>query len=401
MTMQMPKWKTYTMESYEIPHIFKEPPKAVFTTKRDKISEADVQWMTRPDGQYSDITRINEKISVYPKGVDPVAKMKYGTNPYKLQVIRVPEVAAEQRVAISRPRLHQNKSVNSNPGIRESASAMDVANKIDLYNINKITSKERVLKQIRPTSSYRIDFLDPEVFRIDFQNKAINKDTDFYSVTSGKIMKITTDNDRTATNSRSITDKVSAQNVSAPFSSYTTNKNNEIYTSDKINDRQFIENVNSNYYINKHTSGSNDTYVDDKITDKLRIMNIQASFSRPTTEVITPDLNLVSKQDLQKIMSKQIFRKDDIMNSMDSGVTLMMKNNQVETNSNRTMKELNTPIMNTEVPMVSRVERESYNRSTGAIPNIGVRQELQTMKENNKGNLSFKMEMYNKDLFEC
>lgn len=399
MTMQMPKWKTFTMESYEIPHIYREPSKAVFTTKVDKVNEADVQWMIRPDGQYADPTRLNEKIRVYPKGVDPVSKIKYGTNPYKLEVIRIPEVAAEQNIALSRPRIHQNKSVNTNPGIRESASVVDITNKIDLYNIKKLTSKEKVLTQVRPTSTYRIDFLDPEVFRIDFKNKAIDPNVDYYSVSSGKMMKILTDSNRDANDVKSIADKIRLNNVLAAHSSYKTNENNEQYTKDKMKeDTLYTNNVNAPYSMMKETNGDNDTYVNDKISDKVRVLNVQASHSMPTTEVITPDLSLFSKRDLQKVISKQVFRKDDIGSAMEFNTQLNMKQVQNEKNSRPTMTEYSTPIMNTDVPMVHRIEKEdTMGRNMGAVPNMGVRQIDQTMKENNKSNISFRMQMYNRD----
>ena len=399
MTMQMPKWKTFTMESYEIPHIYREPSKAVFTQKIEKVNEADVQWMIRPDGQYSDPTRLNEKIRVYPTGVDPVSKIKYGTNPYKLEVIRIPEVALEQNVALSRPRLHQNKSVNTNPGIRESASVVDINSKIDLYNIKKLTSKEKVLTQVRPTSSYRIDFMDPEVFRIDFRNKAIDPNVDYYSVSSGKMMKILTDSNRDANDVKTITQKVQLNNVLAPHSSHKTNENNEQYIKDKLKeDALYTNNVNAPFSMMKETNGDNDTFINDKISDKVRVLNVQASHSMPTTDVITPDLNLFNKRDLQKVISKQIYRKDDIGNAMEFNTQLNMKQVQNEKNSRPTMKEYNTPIMNTDVPVVQRIEKEDMmGRNMGAIPNISARQEDPTMKQNNKSNISFRMQMYNRD----
>ena len=432
MTMQMPKWKTFTLESYEIPHIYREPSKAIFTTKRDKITEADVQWMTRPDGQYSDPTRINEAIQVYPRGVDPVSKVKYGTNPYKLEVIRIPEVPAEQNVAISRPRLHQNIFVNTNPGVRASASAVDVNTKIDMSNIKKITSKEKVLSLVNPVSSYRIDSIDPAIFRLDYNNKALDKDTDYYSVMANRIMKVQTNDNRDAENIKNITDKIHAQNVNATTSSYKTNANNESYTADKIADRAFAYNVNaamSSYKTNannesytadkiserpyvegvnakmssvRYTGGNNGEFIQDKIGDNnLRVMNIQASYSKPTTQVVVPDMNLLSKQELQKIISKQIFRKDDNMNAMDAGVTLQMKQSQGETNSVKTLKELQTPVMNTDVPTVNKIVKEAMpvSRTMSTLPNMDVRQEDFTMKENNKRNLAFRMQMYNPELF--
>jgi hypothetical protein len=388
--------------------------------------------MTRPDGQHSDPTRINEAIQVYPRGVDPVSKVKYGTNPYKLEVIRIPEVPAEQNVAISRPRLHQNIFVNTNPGIRESASVVDVNTKIDMANIKKITSKEKTLTQIKPTASYRIDFVDPNIFRLDFNNKALEDDTDYYSVMANKIMKVQTDGNRDSDNVKHITDKIHSENVIAGMSSYKTNKNNEGYTADKIADRAFAYNVNaamSSYKTNennqmytadkiserpyvegvnakissiRYAGGNTSEFVQDKIgANDLRVMNVQASYSKPTTQVVVPDMNLVSKQDLQKIISKQIFRKDDVMNAMDAGVTLQMKQSQVETNSAKTLKELQTPVMNTDVPTVNKIVKEAMPvaRTMSTLPNMEVRQEEFTMKENNKRNLAFRMQMYNPELF--
>jgi hypothetical protein len=109
----------------------------------------------------------------------------------------------------------------------------------------------------------------------------------------------------------------------------------------------------------------------------------------------------LSKHDLQKILSKQIFRKDDVTNAMESGIELKMKQTQMEAHTTKTMRELNTPIMNTDVPTVNRITKESFDRSMSAIPNTSVRQDMMPLKENNKRNLAFKMEMYNKELFEC
>ena len=103
----------------------------------------------------------------------------------------------------------------------------------------------------------------------------------------------------------------------------------------------------------------------------------------------------MNKQDLQKIISKQVFRKDDIMSAMESATKLNLKQNQVETNSRPTMTEYSTPIMNTDVPTVTRVEKQdNLGRSMGSIPNMAVRQEQINMKENNKRHLAFQMQMY-------
>jgi hypothetical protein len=86
---------------------------------------------------------------------------------------------------------------------------------------------------------------------------------------------------------------------------------------------------------------------------------------------------------------------------MDAGVTLQMKQSQVETNSAKTLKELQTPVMNTDVPTVNKIVKEAMPvaRTMSTLPNMEVRQEEFTMKENNKRNLAFRMQMYNPELF--
>ena len=212
-------------------------------------------------------------------------------------------------------------------------------------------------------------------------------------------MKILTDSNRDANDVKSIADKIQLNNVLAPQSSHKTNENNQQYTKDKMKENTlYTNNVNAPYSMMKETNGNNETYVNDKISDKVRVLNVQASHSMPTTEVITPDLSLFSKRDLQKVISKQVFRKDDIGSAMEFNTQLNTKQVQNEKNSRPTMTEYSTPIMNTDVPVVHRVEKEDMmGRNMGGIPNMAARQSEQTMKENNKSNISFRMQMYNRD----
>ena len=46
----------------ELNHIFRDPPKSIYTRKYEPVNVADVMYMTRPDGVGSDPTRINENI---------------------------------------------------------------------------------------------------------------------------------------------------------------------------------------------------------------------------------------------------------------------------------------------------------------------------------------------------
>src|SRR5579872_3081075 len=58
-------------------HIYKDPPKSITTRRHEPVTEADVLWMTRPDGSASDPTRINEAISYYAKGINPSVEIEY------------------------------------------------------------------------------------------------------------------------------------------------------------------------------------------------------------------------------------------------------------------------------------------------------------------------------------
>ena len=244
MSVQMPKWEKYTTQSYEIPHIFKDPPKAKFTQKVDKISEADVMWMTRPDSAYADPTRLNQNIKYLPRGIDPIAKIKYGSNPYKLQVIRPPEIPVEKLIALSRPRIHQNKSVNTNPGLSNNKSGIDIGQKVDLFNINRITSAQKTVEQRPSGNYYKVEYLDPAIFDIQPTSKNVASNPLFYSASTKAMMRI-------------------------------------------------------------DQPPGNREYIDDKLADKIKQFNVPALKARPVHDIIVPDLNLISKLDLENIVANQ------------------------------------------------------------------------------------------------
>lgn len=115
------------------PHIYKDPPKAIFTRKKERVNIADVQYMVQADAQYGDPTRINEGIQLYARGQNPMVEVSYSnaggastnsalgnaqvSNPYKLDTVRPPLTPIEDRVPLSNPRIHQNYSITTNPQI--------------------------------------------------------------------------------------------------------------------------------------------------------------------------------------------------------------------------------------------------------------------------------------------
>ena len=103
------------------PYIYREPPKAIFTRKKERVEMGDVNYMLRTDSPYGDPTRINEGISVYAKGRNPMVKVDYGAglgakSAYKVEVVRPPLMPLETLQPISAPRSHQNYAIATNPG---------------------------------------------------------------------------------------------------------------------------------------------------------------------------------------------------------------------------------------------------------------------------------------------
>ena len=111
---------------YEVPHIYKDPPKAIFTRKYEPVNVADVMYMVQTDNPRGDPTRINDNLQYFARGVNPMVEIDYGGHgaasqnqsihqnqagsQFKVEVVRPPEYPVETLVALSRPRIHQNYS---------------------------------------------------------------------------------------------------------------------------------------------------------------------------------------------------------------------------------------------------------------------------------------------------
>jgi hypothetical protein len=115
------------------PHIYRDPPKGIFTRKYEPVNVADTMYMYQADAIGGDPTRINEGILMYARGQNPMVEVSYQnaggastnsalgnsqvSNPYKVEVVRPPLMPAESLVPLSAPRIHQNYSVSTNPSI--------------------------------------------------------------------------------------------------------------------------------------------------------------------------------------------------------------------------------------------------------------------------------------------
>ena len=173
-------------------HIYRDPPKSVYTRKKEKVNIADVMYMIRPDDANSDPTRINENILYIARGKNPMVEVDYGnhsaastntsldnrqaSNPYKIEVVRPPLYPAETRVPLSAPRIHQNYSISTNGGI----TPQIVDNQIDKQTVKDITNVRKAVTAGRPTVGLRME--TPKELEASF---AINPNKTSYSMVSG------------------------------------------------------------------------------------------------------------------------------------------------------------------------------------------------------------------------
>lgn len=165
-----------SLPSREDLHIYKLPPYSKFTRKKERVSESDILWMTRPGGSGSDPTRINEAIRYYAAGVNPSVEIEYqnrgspGTrtssmkqnqvgSAYKLDVVRPPLFPVETLHSLSNPRTHQTISVETNPGLSAAYSTNTLAYDFDTWDIGNSVSSNRASgpKTIQSSTRYILD----------------------------------------------------------------------------------------------------------------------------------------------------------------------------------------------------------------------------------------------------
>ena len=138
-------------------HIYRDPPKSITTRKYNPVNVADVMYMAQADNPNGDPTRFNEAIKVYARGKNPMVEIDYGAgqgakNPYRIEVVRPPLMPIETLQPISAPRIHQNYTITSNPGI----APISVGDKIDHNAIKNITAtdKSNGVVRVNPSQTY-------------------------------------------------------------------------------------------------------------------------------------------------------------------------------------------------------------------------------------------------------
>lgn len=146
------------------PHIYRDPPKSITTRKKETVSVADVLYMVQSDTPNGDPTRINESIQMYARGQNPMVDISYTNmggaqtntslgnfqshNPYKVEVVRPPITPLELLQPISAPRMHQNYTVRSNPGI----APISIAGNIDNAQV-----KDAIVEDVTSSGQLRIN----------------------------------------------------------------------------------------------------------------------------------------------------------------------------------------------------------------------------------------------------
>ena len=135
------------------PHIYRDPPKGIFTRKYEPVNVADTMYMYQADAIGGDATRINEAIQIFARGQNPMVEVSYQnaggastnsalgnsqvSNPYKVEVVRAEVYQPETLVPLSAPRIHQNYSITTNPSIYPQTIAGDY----DKYKVRLMTEK--------------------------------------------------------------------------------------------------------------------------------------------------------------------------------------------------------------------------------------------------------------------
>jgi hypothetical protein len=172
---------------YEVPHIYKDPPKAIFTRKYEPVNVADVMYMVQSDNPRGDPTRINDAIQYFARGVNNMVEIDYGGHgagsqntsihqnqagsQFKVDVVRPPMYPVETLVALSRPHIHQNYSVATN---KSNMTALNGGDNYDKNMVRNMTRPDMISGVVKstPTLSQMLEF-GPIVDQYSVKNKII------------------------------------------------------------------------------------------------------------------------------------------------------------------------------------------------------------------------------------
>ena len=144
-----------SLPSWEKPTIYKEPPKEVFTKKKERIEEGDITYNIR-----NDASRYNDAIMTYSKGQNAMVEVDYqnrgtfggmttmnfgsASNPYKVnQAFRPPEFRLEDLQPLSRQK-RDWVGARTNPGSDLTRDDFFRENQVDKHEVAFATGAQHV-----------------------------------------------------------------------------------------------------------------------------------------------------------------------------------------------------------------------------------------------------------------
>ncbi len=155
--------------------ILRDPPKAIHTRKHEPVNLSDVTYLIRESDD-----RLNEAISYYAKGVNPMVEVSYSNNngptqrgpntpvgflqetknPYKIMkdsAYRPPIYTQAELLPLSRQKFSDYAAI-TNPGLTGYSHQSDLFEKIDKPQLMKSFQMNYTRGNIRPTVSYNISY---------------------------------------------------------------------------------------------------------------------------------------------------------------------------------------------------------------------------------------------------
>ncbi len=295
--VQMPKWKSYTMPSWELNHIARDPPKSIHTRKKERVEMGDVTYMIRNDD-----SRINEGVNYLARGVNPMVDVMYNnvggggggktntmaniqaSNPYKVMNVRPPMFTQEDLLPLSRQRRPETSAI-TNPGIRSGFNINNLMDQTDRQEIKTAINKEKLnYIAVRPTAMYRME-LPSEVFSNGiFSSNAINKDKINVAAVSGLVGNQDYNTSRDMITNIPLQAGKDARNTTASSNINrleNIDRNDNIDENNYIKDNVILKDIKPNFSVLLYDPGNkNYSEVFGSIKDKINIA-VQSSLNRP------------------------------------------------------------------------------------------------------------------------
>ena len=287
MAYQHPKWKSFTLPSWEQVHIMRAPPSSIMTRKKERVDMADVEYMIRNDD-----SRINEGVAYLARGNNYMQDVNYNNHgaggtttmmtmeakaPYRnSEAFRPPIYKQEDRLPLSRMP-HSNFAVSTNPGIRTGFVDPTLHSHVDMDPINAAINKQkRNYISVRPTFMYNgIKHMDAFNYSHAIDDRRRNTSASTWASLQRDIPQ-----NREITSG--IQDRVN-YSASAPLSSFDTNERgtDQINFEEHIKNNPLLKNISSNFSIVVYNPATNDSSeVKGSIKDKMNIA-VASSLSRP------------------------------------------------------------------------------------------------------------------------